>query len=292
MSIFDDSDYSYYNFQTKQSRSKNQKINSERNPNFKYQKRPLFNRDNIIYTVNWRNKDQVVATWTNRVQNKGVLVLYDTQGKASHIHYEEETEGWLRIHPPLYHNEYVIILKPQDIGTQAGRFLHPTRYVYNNGILTDEKDLTPKSGEVNAMLAVDHVRGRLYYLTTLLDMPSQRHLYSVQIDGTGEPFCVSCSQISPEGEFPQTERLEYRNSNERIFDQEIRATTRTRTFLQAPRITRCLVRDRIRWRYGSSTRITSSCTTGKKIGIWERNSPRVFDRSSRCSLRRVRRGWN
>ncbi|XP_034176529.2 venom dipeptidyl peptidase 4 isoform X2 [Osmia lignaria lignaria] len=155
--------------------------------------------DNIIYTVNWRNKEQVVATWTNRVQNKAVLVLYDTQGKASHIHYEEETEGWVRVHPPLYHNEYVIILKPQDIGTQAGRFLHPTRYVYNNGILTDEKDLTPKSGEVNGMLAIDHIKGRLYYLATVQDTPSQRHLYSVQIDGTGEPICVSCTQFSPEG---------------------------------------------------------------------------------------------
>nr|XP_003707763.1 PREDICTED: venom dipeptidyl peptidase 4 isoform X1 [Megachile rotundata] len=159
--------------------------------------------DNIIYTVNWRNSEQVVATWTNRVQNKAMWVFYDTQGNANHVHRDEEIQGWLRIHPPFYHNQYVIILEARHIGSVRGKFLHPMRYEYKNGILTNGIDLTPKRGEVNAMLAVDHIRERLYYLATLLEYPSERHLYSVQLDGTGEPVCLSCTRVTPEGNMCQ-----------------------------------------------------------------------------------------
>ncbi|KOC62680.1 Venom dipeptidyl peptidase 4, partial [Habropoda laboriosa] len=155
--------------------------------------------DNVLYTVNWRNEDQLVATWTNRVQNKAQLVLYDTQGNVENIHYEHETEGWLRIQPPVYHNQYVIILKLQESGTEAGRFQHATRFVYKDGKLSDEKDLTPGPNEVMSILAVDHVRERLYYLGTTLDKPSHRNVYSVQLAGNAAPVCLSCNVLTPEG---------------------------------------------------------------------------------------------
>lgn len=31
--------------------------------------------DNVLYTANWRRDGEIVATWTNRVQNKAQLVL-------------------------------------------------------------------------------------------------------------------------------------------------------------------------------------------------------------------------
>ncbi|CAK9799166.1 Venom dipeptidyl peptidase 4 [Anthophora quadrimaculata] len=159
----------------------------------------IIGTDNVLYTVNWRKEDQLVVTWTNRVQNKAQLVLYDTQGKPENIHYEQETVGWLRIQPPVYHNQYVIILKLQESGTDAGRFQHATRFEYKDGKLTDEKDLTPGPNEVMSILAVDYVWERIYYLGTTLDEPSRRNVYSVQLSGNTAPVCVSCNVLTPEG---------------------------------------------------------------------------------------------
>ncbi|CAL7943995.1 unnamed protein product [Xylocopa violacea] len=155
--------------------------------------------DHVLYTVNWRKEGQVVATWTNRVQNTAQIVLYDTKGNANNIYYEKETEGWLRIQPPLYHNQYVIVAKLQDSGTSAERFQHATRFLYKDGRLSDETDLTPGPSEVISILAVDHARERLYYLATEPDNPSHRNLYSVQFEGNEAPVCVSCNVITPEG---------------------------------------------------------------------------------------------
>lgn len=161
----------------------------------------ISDRDNVLYTVNWWDKDNVVATWTNRIQNIAQLVLYDTNGKANNVLYQEEPEGWLRVHPPVYHGQYAIILKPQDSGTEAGRFLHATRFEYRDGKLEGETDLTPGALEVISIAAVDHNRGKLYYAATAVDQPSQRNLYSVRLDGTEKPDCVSCRFVTPEGEF-------------------------------------------------------------------------------------------
>lgn len=153
--------------------------------------------DHILYAVSWWS-DRVTATWTNRVQNKSLMVLYDVQGVASNVLYDEEPDGWLRIRAPLFHEKYAIVLKTQDSGTPAGRFLHATRFEYVDGRLTKGTDLTPGKTEVQAMLAIDHVRGRLYYLAAG-DEPSQRNLYSVNVDGTEKPVCVSCGVSTPEG---------------------------------------------------------------------------------------------
>ena len=151
--------------------------------------------------MRWRNNSQVAVTWTNRVQNKAQIVLYDTKGNSSNIYYEEESKGWLRILPPVFHKEYVIIVKLQDSGTSAGRFQHATRFEYMAGKLIDETDLTTGAKEVISILAVDHVRGRLYYLGNEIGAPSQRNLYSVQLNGHEKPVCLSCNVVSPEGEY-------------------------------------------------------------------------------------------
>lgn len=161
--------------------------------------RVFVRRDNVLYTANWRRDGEFVATWTNRVQNKAEIVVYDTKGNANNIYYEEETEGWLRIQPPLYHNQYVIIVKLQDSGTKAGRFLHATRFEYKNGVLRGETDLTPGTREVVSLLLVDHARSTLYYLGTELDKPSHKNLYSVQLAGDEPPICLSCQLLTPEG---------------------------------------------------------------------------------------------
>ena len=158
----------------------------------------IIGTDNILYTVSWWN-DSLMATWTNRMQNMAQMVVYDTEGRAYNIFYQEEAEGWLRISPPVFHDQYVIILRLQDSGTKAGRFLHATRFEYIRGRLVKEMDLTPGASEVISIAAVDHKRQRLYYSATGVDEPSQRNLYSVSLDGNAKPECISCKVLTPEG---------------------------------------------------------------------------------------------
>lgn len=155
--------------------------------------------DNVLYTWNWRGEGQVVATWTNRVQNVAQTVLYDTNGNAKNILQQQEAFGWLRIQPPVYHNQYVIVAKLQDSRTRAGRFQHVTRFHYKDGRLNNETDLMPGTSEVISILAVDHARGRLYYLAVDLESTSRRHVYSVKLEGSEPPVCLSCNVTTPEG---------------------------------------------------------------------------------------------
>ncbi|XP_076647427.1 venom dipeptidyl peptidase 4 [Halictus rubicundus] len=159
---------------------------------------PIVDEENVLYTVNWWGT-HVVATWTNRVQNRSILVRYDTAGNGEDLLYKVETKGWLRVHPPVYHNRYAVILELQNEETPAGRFVHAILYEYRFGQLIRLKDLTPSASEVISIVAVDHTREILYYIATGVGQPSQRNMYSVPLDGSELPTCVSCNIITPEG---------------------------------------------------------------------------------------------
>uniref|UniRef100_A0A348G603 Venom dipeptidyl peptidase 4 n=1 Tax=Odontomachus monticola TaxID=613454 RepID=A0A348G603_ODOMO len=155
--------------------------------------------DHILYTVNWWNLTHVAATWTNRVQNQSQLVFYDTQGIGKPIWYDEEREGWLQPNSPTKVGNYALLLRREDSGISAGRFRHIVRYEHNGGQFTSRVDLTPGPSEVHSILAVDASRGRVYYLATAPGKPTQRNLYSVPLDASQNPTCISCEQLTPEG---------------------------------------------------------------------------------------------
>ncbi|XP_078045888.1 venom dipeptidyl peptidase 4 [Augochlora pura] len=161
---------------------------------------PVVDEEYILYTVNWWNQ-HVMATWTNRVQNRSILVRYGTDGPGQNLLYKVETEGWLRVHPPVYHDRYVVVLELQHTASSptVGRFLHAIRYRYMEGRLVQPKDLTPSDSEVISIAAVDRNRGILYYVATGVGRPSERNLYSVPLDGNEAPKCISCNIITPEG---------------------------------------------------------------------------------------------
>ncbi|XP_043264684.1 venom dipeptidyl peptidase 4 [Colletes gigas] len=164
--------------------------------------------DNILYTVSWGDNEYVAATWTNRVQTKAQTVYYSTGEIAfndvetevlDHM-YQEELSGWLRILPSVFSNRYAIVLQLEDSGTDAGRFVHAIRFKYDtDGRLLSKRDLTPVAAEVMYIAAVNKQRGILYYVGTGVGKPTHRNLYSVPLDGSREPECVSCNVPTPEG---------------------------------------------------------------------------------------------
>ncbi|XP_071555267.1 venom dipeptidyl peptidase 4 [Temnothorax nylanderi] len=155
--------------------------------------------DNVLYNVNWWNQTHVITTWTNRVQNQSQLTMYNTQGDIKSVLFDEETEGWLQPNIPIKTGDYALYLRREDSGTSAGRFRHIDRYEYKDNRFIKPVDLTPGPSEVHTILAVDSPRGRVYYLATAPGEPTQRNLYSVPLDGSQEPTCISCELLTPEG---------------------------------------------------------------------------------------------
>lgn len=155
--------------------------------------------DNVLYFVNWWNATHVLATWTNRVQNQSQITMYNTQGDAKSVLCDEETEGWLQPNFPIRSRDYLLLLRREPSGTSAGRFRHINRYEYKDGQFVMPVDLTPGPSEVHTILAADSPRGRVYYLATAPGEPSQRNLYSVPLDGSQKPTCISCELLTPEG---------------------------------------------------------------------------------------------
>ncbi|XP_011154777.2 venom dipeptidyl peptidase 4 isoform X1 [Harpegnathos saltator] len=155
--------------------------------------------DHVLFTVSWWDPKHVLATWTNRVQNQSQLVMYDTQGAAKPVWYDEERRGWLQPNSPMRVGQHALLLHREDSGSSAGKFQHIVRYAYDGSRFTSPVDLTPGSSEVQAILTVDARRGRVYYLATAPGEPSQRNLYSVALDASQNPTCISCEQLTPEG---------------------------------------------------------------------------------------------
>lgn len=87
----------------------------------------FFRSDNILFTVSWWDTTHVIVTWTNRVQNQSLLIMYDTQGISKPIIYDEEIEGWLQPNRPIRAGDYALLLRWKDSGTNAGRFRHIVR---------------------------------------------------------------------------------------------------------------------------------------------------------------------
>lgn len=88
----------------------------------------FFRRDNILFTASWWGTTHVIVTWTNRVQNQSQLIMYDTQGISKPILHDEEIEGWLQPNRPIRAgDDYALLLRWQDSGTNAGKFRHIVR---------------------------------------------------------------------------------------------------------------------------------------------------------------------
>ncbi|XP_043288116.1 venom dipeptidyl peptidase 4-like [Venturia canescens] len=154
----------------------------------------------ILFTVDWLKNDSVAAIWTNRVQNAGSLVSYDTKGKKTELLKMAEEKGWLEVSERiLFHEDKLFIIKNQKTNIKEGKYEHVTSYEMVNGALTNERDLSPFSTSVQSLVKIDSKNGRIYYLATAPGEPSQKNLYSARVDGKGKPACVSCSLLTPEG---------------------------------------------------------------------------------------------
>ncbi|XP_046746461.1 venom dipeptidyl peptidase 4-like [Diprion similis] len=157
-------------------------------------------KEPIAPSVYWMSEELVIGTWTNRVQNVSQLVLYNaSNGEGSNLHRIEESEGWVEVPTIIDEGGSLFLLKRQDSGTPAGSYVHLTRFSLDDGVLSNETDLTPGSQSVISLIGIDSYEEKVYFLATGDNAPSQKNLYAVSVGGSEPPTCISCEFETPEG---------------------------------------------------------------------------------------------
>jgi len=137
--------------------------------------------DDDIYLarVNWMPDGSLLAQVQNRAQTQLDLIRFDTRtGKGTRV-LREQTEVWINLHR---------LLKPLTEGAHAGGFVWGSErsgfahlYLYGK----DGKLVRPlTSGEwmVDSIEGIDQKNGVVYFTGTK-DGPTERHLYSVSLEG-------------------------------------------------------------------------------------------------------------
>ncbi|RZF38000.1 hypothetical protein LSTR_LSTR006399 [Laodelphax striatellus] len=149
----------------------------------------LVTEDNIVVQLTFADEKNVVAAWTNRIQNIVVTVMCDvTTLKCQKVLETKQPDGWIDYPTYFFKNStFFAIVLPQPQGS-AGTYQHLT--VVSNGI---QKALTSGLRVVDSIVDYDVKRSLIYYLATNLTNPESNHLYVVPDDGSAPEKCLSCN---------------------------------------------------------------------------------------------------
>ncbi|KDR23986.1 hypothetical protein L798_07923, partial [Zootermopsis nevadensis] len=161
--------------------------------------------DHILYTVEWVDDKQVSVIWTNRVQNLGLLqICVARTGNCQAVYQLSETAGWLEVVPPTFDatGSRLVTVLPQDQGDGYGNYAQVTllsRGATLRETMATETPLTSGRSVVTYIYGWDRINDIIYYQSTPVNEPSQRHVYSVAADGSSAPYCLSCKVHTLEG---------------------------------------------------------------------------------------------
>lgn len=136
--------------------------------------------DQYIPRVNWTNDpDRLAIRRMNRLQNRKDIMLANVNTGDTEIIHTQSSDAWIDVTNNL---------KFLDNGKQ---FIYTTEQSGYNHIYLYSMDgekvrqITHGDWEVTDFVGYDKDSGRLYYISTE-ESPLQRHLYSINIDGTGK----------------------------------------------------------------------------------------------------------
>lgn len=165
-------------------------------------------KDHILYGCFW-TASRLLASWTNRAQNKNVIMSCDTSsGSCRKALEQSEDAGW--VDPPtlLMHSK----------GTRAAAILPNEDRPHLAVVSFPEDDnedaavsfLTSGQVTVLSVLGWDEARGQLYFVQTLPEDPAKRHVYRVAVPGQDSnlvavptPKCLTCGlAANPDGGDP------------------------------------------------------------------------------------------
>lgn len=144
--------------------------------------------DELIPRIYWTsNQGQLAIVKMNRQQTYLGLHFFDTNtGEGELIMEEESEDGWIEVYDHRADLESYFIFPEgrQEFFWLSHRdgYKHLFRYDYEGNVLNQ---VTDGEWQVSNVHAVNADNERVYYSSTE-ESPLERHLYSVQFDGTGK----------------------------------------------------------------------------------------------------------
>ncbi|KAI8824407.1 dipeptidyl peptidase IV N-terminal region-domain-containing protein [Fimicolochytrium jonesii] len=164
--------------------------------------------DRLFVEVTWVTDNSLLVRTTNRVQDthrlflvKAVTANDTTRWRGTLVRNQTTTDGgWItKLQPLTFIPPALAIGRNQpsyvELLEDADGYMHIAHFQSVNSV--DPAWLTKGAWEVEKILAVDAQRGLIYYSSTE-DGPTQRHIFSVALDGTKERL------TPPKGELPES----------------------------------------------------------------------------------------
>jgi len=137
-------------------------------------------KDQYIPRINWtKDPNKLAIRRMNRLQNKQDLMLADVNTGKTEIIKTETSDAWVDVSNDLrfLDNGNQFIYTSEESG-------YNHIYLYNmDGEMI--RQITNGDWEVTHYVGYDEKTNRIYYMSTE-DSPLERHLYSINIDGTGK----------------------------------------------------------------------------------------------------------
>ncbi|CAL4066477.1 unnamed protein product, partial [Meganyctiphanes norvegica] len=156
----------------------------------------LIDWDHYFTAVTWVDSQIISVVWMNRAQNISVITTCAPEGgyTCEVTHTEPSNHGWVDIYEaPIFSNDgqdYLVRLPVRD-GSE-GYYKHVNLVSLR---LRRIMPITHGAFEVTEILGWDQVNNYIYYMATMEDKPSERHLFRVQDNSTPllrHPECLSC----------------------------------------------------------------------------------------------------
>ncbi|XP_056149185.1 dipeptidyl aminopeptidase-like protein 6 [Lampris incognitus] len=156
---------------------------------------PRIGSEYYITMVKWATSTKLAVNWLNRAQNNSILTLCEAMTGVCIKKHEDESESWLhrQNEAPLFSQDGLKFFLTRAIPQGGrGKFFHISMSTSKPNTSVDIlQSLTSGDWDVTNILAYDHDRNLIYFLSTE-DDPKRRHLYSAD---TIPPFnrrCLSC----------------------------------------------------------------------------------------------------
>ena len=152
----------------------------------------LSSTDHYLMQVRWLNASFVSALWMDRLQQRAVLAVYDTQGGTPAAELQWTTNTWIENYPYASSpsGREIFLRLPR---AEEGRFVHLARVVVMPGmVISSAVFLTAGQWEVTGIVQVGVAD---LIVTATVRGPETRHLFRVLVGGrdVSEPMCLTCA---------------------------------------------------------------------------------------------------